>query len=50
VIPFLSRRNPLNVFLGGLRTRWSRRHGPAYELSPLALGLPPISPDDPSRS
>jgi hypothetical protein len=50
VIPFLSRRNPINVLLGELRHRWSRRHGPQYELSPLALGLPPISPPESTRS
>ena len=40
VIPFLSRRNPLNVALGKLRHRWSQRHVPDYELTPLALGIP----------
>ncbi len=40
VIPFLSRRNPLNVALGRLRHRWSQRRVPDYELSPLALGIP----------
>lgn len=40
VLPFLSRKNPLNRFLGRLRHRWARRHGPVYELSPLTLGVP----------
>jgi tetratricopeptide (TPR) repeat protein len=42
VLPFLSRNNPLNRLLGRLRHRWNQRHSPAYELSPVALGvLPP---------
>ena len=41
VIRFLSRGNPLNRLLGRLRHRWSRRHGPAYELSPVTLGAIP---------
>ncbi|HEY6100595.1 MAG TPA: hypothetical protein VIW03_14255, partial [Anaeromyxobacter sp.] len=44
VIPFLSRRNPLNVALGKLRHRWSQRHVPDYELTPLALGIPIAPP------
>jgi Flp pilus assembly protein TadD len=40
VIPFLSRGNPLNRVLGRLRHRWERRHGPIYELTPVALGVP----------
>lgn len=40
VIGFLSRNNPLNRFLGRIRHRWSQRHTPDYELSPLALGVP----------
>lgn len=43
VLPFLSRSNPLNVLLGRLRHRWRRRHAPAYELSPVALGSPPAN-------
>lgn len=44
VLPLLSRGNPLNRLLGRLRHRWGRRHRPAHELSPVALGdpLPPI--------
>lgn len=44
VLPLLGRGNPLNRLLGRLRHRWSRRHAPAYELSPVALGAPPASP------
>jgi Flp pilus assembly protein TadD len=40
VLPFLSRKNPLNRALGKLRHRWRQRRSPAYELSPLALGQP----------
>lgn len=40
VIPFLSRRNPLNRVLGRLRHRWAHRKTPAYELTPVALGVP----------
>jgi hypothetical protein len=40
VVAFLSRNNPLNRVLGRLRHRWQRRKVPAYELSPLALGVP----------
>jgi predicted Zn-dependent protease len=50
VIPFLSRRNPLNVALGKLRHRWSQRHVPDYELSPLALGIPVAAPSAAPRS
>jgi hypothetical protein len=50
VIRFLSRRNPLNAVLGELRHRWNGRHGPVYELSPLALGLPPSAPGKLTRS
>ncbi len=46
VIGFLSRNNPLNRVLGRLRHRWSRRHAPAYELSPVALGVPLPPPAD----
>ncbi len=47
VIGFLSRNNPLNRVLGRLRHRWARRHVPAYELSPVALGVPvPPPPGD----
>jgi tetratricopeptide (TPR) repeat protein len=38
VLPFLGRDNPLNRLLGQLRHRWARRHAPAYERSPVALG------------
>jgi tetratricopeptide (TPR) repeat protein len=44
VIPFLSRSNPLNRLLGKLRHRWNRRHAPAYELSPVGLGVPVRAP------
>ncbi len=44
VVPFLSRRNPLNVLLGKLRHRWAQRNVPHYELSPLALGIPVAPP------
>lgn len=47
VLPFLSRRNPLNVALGKLRWRWQRRRAPVYELSPVALGDPPVPPRGP---
>jgi len=42
VLPLLGRGNPLNRLLGRLRHRWSRRRGPDYELSPVALGDPPL--------
>jgi hypothetical protein len=48
VIPFLDRSNPLNRILGRLRHRWTHRHGPVYELSPVALGVP-IAGGDPAR-
>jgi len=41
VLALLSRDNPLNRLLGRLRHRWSRRHAPAYDLSPMGLGMPP---------
>ncbi len=44
VLGFLPRGNPLNRVLGKLRHRWSRRHAPVYELSPLTLGVP-VPPD-----
>ncbi len=50
VIPFLSRGNPLNRVLGRLRHRWSRRHVPAYELSPVALGVVPPAEGEEPRS
>lgn len=40
VIPFLSRKNPLNRVLGRIRHRWRQRHAPPYERSPVALGVP----------
>jgi Flp pilus assembly protein TadD len=40
VLPFLSRKNPLNRILGRLRHRWKERHTPPYERSPVALGVP----------
>jgi tetratricopeptide (TPR) repeat protein len=51
VLPFLSRNNPLNRFLGRLRHRWARRNGPIYELSAATLGIPPSgTPDGAPRS
>jgi hypothetical protein len=47
VLPFLSRNHPLNRLLGRLRHRWKRRNGPVYELSPVALGLPPAEGGEP---
>jgi tetratricopeptide (TPR) repeat protein len=44
VLPFLSRNNPLNRFLGKLRHRWRQRNAPPYERSPVALGVP-FAPD-----
>jgi len=41
VLALLSRDNPLNRLLGRLRHRWSRRHAPTYDLSPMGLGMPP---------
>ncbi len=49
VISFLSRNNPLNRVLGRLRHKWSRRHTPDYELSPVALGVPVTSGEDAPR-
>lgn len=41
VIPFLSRNNRLNVWLGKLRHRWSRRGRKPRPLSPATLGMLP---------
>jgi tetratricopeptide (TPR) repeat protein len=41
VIPFLSRSNPLNRWLGKLRHRFSQRLHPAPDFSPMTLGLLP---------
>ena len=46
VVPFLSRSNPLNRLLGRLRQRWALRNTPPYELSPVALGIPPSEGED----
>lgn len=46
VLGFLSRNNPLNRVLGRLRYRWSRRNGPTYELTPVALGDPGARPGE----
>jgi tetratricopeptide (TPR) repeat protein len=46
VIPFLSRNNALNRFLGRLRHRWAQRKGPLHELSPVTLGIPPSDAAD----
>ncbi len=40
IIPFLSRGNPLNVWLGKLRHRWSGRARRTRALSPATLGMP----------
>jgi Flp pilus assembly protein TadD len=40
VLPFLSRKNPLNRVLGKIRHRWNQRGAPPYERSPVALGEP----------
>jgi tetratricopeptide (TPR) repeat protein len=40
VIPFLSRDNPLNIWLGKLRHRWSGRARQPQPLSPATLGMP----------
>ena len=51
VLSFLSRNNPLNRVLGRLRHRWAHRNGPAYELSPVTLGVvPPAASDGEPRS
>jgi Flp pilus assembly protein TadD len=50
VLPFLSRNNPLNRVLGRMRHRWRGRNLPAYELSPVALGVPLPGPGDDGRS
>jgi len=50
VIRFLSRSNPLNRLLGRLRHRWALRNTPAYELSPMALGVPLPAEDEDRRS
>ncbi|WP_242341090.1 MULTISPECIES: M48 family metallopeptidase [Anaeromyxobacter] len=47
VLPFLSRKNPLNRTLGKLRHRWRRRRAPVYEVSPVALGSPAEAPEAP---
>lgn len=39
VLPFLSRRNPLNVWLGKLRHRWSGPVRPAQPPAAATLGL-----------
>ncbi len=43
-VPFLSRDNPLNVWLGRLRHRWRGRTRPPPPLSAATLGLPPAPP------
>jgi tetratricopeptide (TPR) repeat protein len=48
VLPFLSRKNPLNRMLGKIRHRWNQRGAPVYERSPEALGLP-FAPPPPKR-
>jgi Flp pilus assembly protein TadD len=47
ILPFLSRKNRLNVALGRLRHGWRLRRGPVPELSPATLGVPaaPAPPD-----
>jgi Flp pilus assembly protein TadD len=46
VIPFLARSNPINRWLGKLRHRWKRRHGPALDPSPPTLGMMPRPPEE----
>lgn len=46
VLGFLSRKNPLNRVLGQIRHRWLGRRMPAYELSPLTLGVPLGAPEE----
>jgi hypothetical protein len=41
VIPFLSRRNFLNKWLGKLRHKWRKHRSPPPEMNPVTLGLPP---------
>ena len=41
VLPFLSRENPLNVWLGRLRHRWQGPARAGQPLSAATLGLPP---------
>lgn len=48
VVPFLSRKNPINRVLGRLRHRWIQRNAPVYELSPVTLGIPPTEPTEPT--
>jgi hypothetical protein len=50
VIPFLSRKNPLNRLLGRLRHRWAQRNVPPYERSPIALGVPFAAPTEEPRT
>ncbi len=50
VISFLSRKNPLNRFLGRLRHRWYQRKMPPYERSPVALGVPFAPPPEEPRN
>jgi Flp pilus assembly protein TadD len=45
VIPFLSRSNPINRWLGRMRHKWSRRMHPVPDVTPMTLGLlPPSQP------
>jgi len=41
VLPFLSRNNPVNRWLGSLRHRWARRLNPSAPATPATLGLVP---------
>ena len=47
VIPFLTRSNPINRWLGKLRHKWSRAIRPVPSATPMTLGLLP--PGDQSR-
>jgi hypothetical protein len=50
VVPFLSRKNPLNRLLGKLRHRWAQRNMPPYERTAVALGVPfAPAPDERGR-
>jgi Flp pilus assembly protein TadD len=46
VLPFLSRKNPLNRALGRLRHRWQGRGRPRPELTPVTLGVPHAEPGE----
>jgi len=41
VLPFLSRRNFMNKYLGKLRHKWRKHRSPPPEMNPVTLGQPP---------